>query len=501
MGQQEGMRRREFLRIAGAAAASVAVAGAAAGCTSKASASSAKVVGWQDVNIAKEVDVLIIGAGGAGLCAALNTTSAGLTTLLVEKAITYGGAGNLAAGISIWPAGSKYAKERGATKTIDEVWESYAEYYKAKDPQPRLWETLGKAITYSQVELHDLLYDMGVKWMTMPEDDGVRPTPGSGATSYFVNWYVPDTGLGSYHSVYEPINDTIVKAGAEFMFRTEVTDFIVNENNEAVGVRCKADDGTITDVGAKAILIATGGFCGSQPMIAKYLPDWAKLPTAVNEPCGEGILLGQSIGGALEGMENYNTLDPSNAVLTCTAYFAPTYQVAQSGKRFCKEVDQHAMAGAMIAAGQPCWWSVWDSTLANSQFKSTVDTYFGKGGVTANSVEELAEKTGMPLEPLKATFAEYEALAVSNKDDKFARKRFNVALKPPYYALMSVAERYKTQGGLRLNAEGQLVNAKDEAIPNVWAAGGLTPLCTTDLGPTMGMGYFVGKNIAAALKA
>jgi len=503
MGNGTGMERREFLRLAGTAAAATAATLAIGGCSSDAETAEEilAIPGWQEVNISKEVDVLIIGAGGAGLCAAMNTTKAGLSTLLVDKAATYGGVGNTAAGISVWPAGSKYMQDRGVTATTDESWEKIAAYYSSLENPPRLYDSLGKDIYFTEVELHDALYDLGVEWMEMPADDGVRPTPGSGGTSYFAKWFIPSAGLGSYNEVYRAINDTIVAAGAEFMFNTVATDFIVDGSNVAVGVRCKSGTGAITDIRATTVLIASGGFISNQELIAQYLGAWAELPTVVHTSMGEGILMGQTIGAALEGMENYNTLDPSEAVLTCTAYFGPTYQVAQNGKRFVREVDQHGMGSAIIEAGQVCWWSIWDDTLATSQFKPVIDQYFADGGVTANTVEELAAATAIPVDTLKATFAEYEAIAATNEDPTFKRARFNDVLKPPYYALRSVAVRYKTQGGLRINGLGQLVDENDTIIPNVWAAGALTPHCTSDIAPTMGMGFLVGKNIAAALQA
>lgn len=502
MGNGKGMGRREFLRLAGTAAAATAATVALGGCSTgeaETTEDTLGVPGWQEVNISKEVDVLIIGAGGAGLCAAMNTTKAGLSTLLVDKAATYGGVGNTAAGISVWPAGSKYMQDRGVTATTDESWEKIAGYYATLENPPRLYESLGKDIYFTEVELHDALYDLGVKWMEMPADDGVRPTPGSGGKSYFAKWFIPSAGLGSYNEVYKAINDSIVAAGAEFYFNTTVTDFIVDGAGQAVGVRCKDSMGSVTDIRATVMLIASGGFISNQPLIAQYLGEWAELPTVVHTSMGEGILLGQTIGAALEGMENYNTLDPSMAVLTCTAYFGPTYQVAQNGKRFCREVDQHGMGEAIIEAGQVCWWSIWDDTLATSQFKSVIDQYFADGGVTANTVEELAAATAIPVDTLKATFAEYEALAAANEDPAFKRARFNDVLKPPYYALRSVPVRYKTQGGLRINGSGQVVDENDTVIPNVWAAGALTPHCTSDIAPTMGMGYLVGKNIVTAL--
>jgi fumarate reductase flavoprotein subunit len=144
------------------------------------------------------------------------------------------------------------------------------------------------------------------------------------------------------------------------------------------------------------------------------------------------------------------------------------------------------------------WWAIWDDVIDKGPNAHQVSSA-GDAKITANSVEELAEKMAVPLEALQATFAEYATMCETQSDPAFGRKLWLTELNPPYYAFNNRPVRYKTIGGVAVDVEGRLLKANGDVVNGVWACGimGVSDY-SADIAPAFASGMYVGQMIAAA---
>ena len=486
--------RREFFRLAGAGALGAAAFGLA-GCGSKGNepapepAAKEAIAGvpGRDINFTKETEVLIIGAGPGGMLCALQTSAAGIKTLVVDKTATYGGCG-ITSGGTHNSSGSKYGKDNrdgdyfGSVADLTESMVTFAEKRKRPDFAKQMLVYSGKVI--------DVLVGLGVKF----REEGFH-------NSLFKNMYIPEEGVGQLANEFKCIYDADVKQGTEFLFNLRAVNLIVNGDGEVCGARfVDTVKNTVTDIKAKDVVLATGSFASNQELIAKYLPDYVNLGCKTTTSMGEGIALGESVGGVLVYPSVPNLTSHSTCVYVCQR-FGRSISVLPNGKRFYNEYSTHAAAKGCIEAGCGNWWSIWDDEIQNGPNAKQVATA-GDALVTANTLEELAEKTSIPYAELKATFDRYDAICDAGEDTDFKRTTNLEKLVPPYYAFNNHPQRYKTVGGMDLDENAHMVDKSGKVIPHMYAAGIMGLLdYSADLVPAFASGLFCGDNIVADYNA
>lgn len=451
----------------------------AAGNESKDTAEKARAIGDGNVNFSREVDILIVGAGISGMLASIDPASAGLDVLIVEQNSTYGGDAIYSAACQMCSTAQLTKEERpDKYSSPEEIREKFAPYYEGNeaglDRTVLLQEWTGKFID----KMH---YDWGYEFQPLRE-------------SPYHQAFFPKDGLCTMKSEFDLINEKVEEAGAQYLFQTTFKTLIVDEEGTVAGARFTDQDGNLMDIAAKAVVLAAGGYVSNQEWMVKYAPEYAYIANIISGRKGDGIAAGVAAGGTLSGMGPVSNLNPRFEAGHMLGTFYPLLGLLPNGKRFYCETAVHNAATGALAAGYYEWYSVWDS-VAQDGIDQEVILHAGDAVKTCDTIEELAEMTGMPLDKLKETFEQWKTICDNQEDPDFNKTLFLQELKPPYYFLRNYPVRYKSLGGLTVSDRMEVLDSDGSPIPNLYACG--CTAGTEDITPAAGSGMLLGTTLAA----
>lgn len=491
--------RREFLKVAGMVAMGSAATAALVGCgagkaQSNSSESGERILGWSDINFSYDVDVLVVGAGPSGLAAAYSAASDGAKTLVIDKQLSYGGDAANAANGWVAPESQVCADLRPEEAvSMEDTLAGFKETYAGNEYYYEIVEAWEHGL---DSWFSTCVYDFGAKFME------------AGHACSYSGFFLPPEGVGEASDIWGTVYKGVQGSGAEFLFNMKADTFIVDEENRLTGLRCyDTTNEKWTDIKAKSIIIATGGFAANQEMVAKYYPEYYNKGCIVSQSTGDGINLAISIGAATYGIEG-GVLPDGNQGFAGACNYNPHLEnihVAQtmgrsfsilptSGKRFYDETMVHEAPFACLDAGAYSWWAIWDNDITNGPNAKSV-ARAADARVEGNSIEELATKMNMPASMLQEAFDDYAAICSNQLDPDFGRTMFLENLEPPYYALQVYPVRYKTHGGLKVSSSDEVLDESDNPIPGLFAAGSAAG--TVHILPAGGSGVVAGKAAAA----
>lgn len=507
--QYKGLTRRNFLAIGSMAA--LAGTAALAGCAPSASSSDGKADADEATDASsmatadetKECDIAIVGAGGAGMWAAVEAVRAGKSVIVIEKGGNVGVAnGSLAGGPFM--VGSKLQQQAGIDFTVEEAFNHIMEYGH--------WSTNAAAIKRA-VELSGETIDQFTDDFGVPT--GLRPDNyGAGHASVRANFQGDTEKQVRGEDRMKPLQEFIEGNGGEFLFETAGKRLIMEEGTCA-GVQCEQGK-TIVDVKAKAVIVATGGFLGNVDMMREHFGTFVN-PLGNVLSVGEGIDMVKAIGGQLStqwgiagneftgsNQKADGLYERGNAAFTIGIY--GTLLVNNQGRRFSNEgkfanlplalggaislvggqyyavVDQTYVDG--LNAGTDAWtlcgadevnWRTGMMTLKNKPLENVqqnMDAAVEAGwAFKADTVEELAEAIGAP--GLVETLETYNGYCEAGKDEQFYKPA--CFLQPvttgPFYALQYEPSAWVTIGGIRTNDRLQAIDAEGMPIAGLYVAG------------------------------
>ncbi|WP_139651643.1 FAD-dependent oxidoreductase [Raoultibacter phocaeensis] len=507
--ETKGLTRRNFLAIGSMAA--LAGTAALAGCAPSASSSEGKADADEPTDAAamatadetKECDIAIVGAGGAGLWAAVEAVRAGKSVIVIEKGGNVGVAnGSLAGGPFM--VGSKLQQEAGVEFTVEEAFNHIMEYGH--------WATNAAAIKRA-VELSGETVDQFTDDFGVPT--GLRPDNyGAGHASVRANFQGDTEAQVRGEERMKPLQEFVEGNGGEFLFDTAGKRLIM-ENGVCTGVQCEQGK-TVVDVKAKAVIVATGGFLGNTDMMLEHFGTFVN-PLGNVLSVGEGIDMVKAAGGQLStqwgiagneftgsNQKADGLYERGNAAFTIGIY--GTLLVNNQGRRFSNEgkfanlplalggaislvggqyyavVDQAYVDG--LNAGTDAWtlcgsdevnWRTGMMTLKDKPLENVqenMDAAVEAGwAFKADTVEELAEAIGAP--ELVDTLETYNGYCDAGKDEQFYKPA--CFLQPvatgPFYALQYEPSAWVTIGGIRTNDRLQAIDAEGMPITGLYVAG------------------------------
>ncbi len=452
-----------------------------------------------------KADVVVIGAGGAGLAAANTAADNGVKVILIEKMPFAGGATTLAAG-SITGTGTKLQAENGVEASAEEFQaelESEAVYEYDRELVSAHAGYSGKAI--------DFMADLGVEFFPELEQAPFRHRTKDPYQAKFVQLAL----------------DSLKSKGGEALLNTKATEILKDKDGSVSGVKAISDGKEIT-IAAKAVIIATGDFGANKEMLP------VEYRNALNfgpvSSTGDGIKMAESLGAATVNMDKValwgNGIEAAEGLgeyswgrLLCE--FGGIY-VNTDGVRFSKDVlDDEEVAQATFEQEQAgkYVWVVFDQKIKDALhglgFPSVVATWDAAKEATeleknhnvakADSITDLAAKIGVPAEALEDTLSKYNSYVETQSDPEFGRPLFaNPIAEGPYYAMIQRVGIYPTVGGLKIDAEARVLNTSGEPIPGLYAAGDVTGGVSTNgrdtLVPGMSFGIIAGENAAEQAK-
>lgn len=479
------MDRRKFIALGTTGAVAALAGGALAGCSQGsaegASSSGPMAVGDAAVSFSQEVDVLIVGAGISGMFASLEPALAGKNVLIVEQNGTYGGDAIYSAACQMCSTAELTKTERPEKYASEEdLRERFAPYYEGDEAG------LDRTILL-QVWGGKYIDKMHSEWGY--EFQPLRESP-------YHQAFFPKGGLCSMADEFELINQKITEAGVNYLFETTFKSLIVDEAGAIAGGRFLSKDDAVVDIQAKAVVLATGGYVSNQEWMVRYAPEWAFVGNIVSGRKGDGIQAGLAVGGTLAGMKASGNLNPRHEAGHMLGMFYPLLAILPNGKRFYCETAVHDAAHGALAQGYNEWYSIFDGRAINGEDPEVIK-HAGEAIQSANSIEELAEKTGLALSVVQEAMANYDQMCDNQLDPEFEKTLFLSKLEPPYYFIRNVPVRYKSCGGLTVSDRMEVLDESGAPIPNLYAAG--CTAGTEDIVPAAASGLVLSETLATDL--
>jgi fumarate reductase flavoprotein subunit len=441
-----------------------------------------------------DYDVAVIGAGGAGLAAAIAAAERGRSVLVIEAAGKVGGSTSLAGG-SFMAAGTSVQAAAGFPgDTPEAFFDHYLTFNRwAVDP------AVARKFCYSALPTFEWLSDLGVAFTPEGLYRATRePAPRS------------HRPIGGGQAIVDALGATAQKEGVDMALGRRVDALKGRPDNS--GYQIVAGDDEVT---AAAVVIATGGFGQNPDLVGKYLTDAAgEVWSPAAETCrGDGIGLAERLGAAMAGRNCGDILMASGLVKEIEPFPPPWLMiVGGDGRRFVAESAPYAVVTPLALEHGPCWVILDDSIVRSAKADPNQTSTWGSGSwtadtllagvasgkvLTAGTLEDLAEAIGLPGPALAATVRRYNSYAASGQDEEFFKdaSAMRAVDSQPFYAIRLWPSILAVTGyGLRIDPGARVLRESDgDPVPGVFAAGEVT-------GNVIGPQYLGGGNaIGSAL--
>ena len=467
----------------------------------------AEVVVVEDVTC----DVVVVGAGGAGMAAALQLADNGVENIiLIEKTGSTGGNTSRATGgmnaaktaaqdknewkdattaaVEKTIAGAKanYPALADLTAKVEEQFESYKANPTGYFDSPELF-ALDTMVGGKGINDLDLVMTMvnnsaeAIDWLATKDSNLVSVGSFGGASVMRIHRALTAEGKTT------PVGAYLVKtltaavdadAKVDLRINNAATELVVTDG-KVTGVKVTSPNGDYT-ITAKAVILASGGFGADLDRVAAYQPGLKGFVTTNSTGItGDGIDMAVAIGAATVDMEQIQ-IHPSvytetSALITEGIRGDGAILVNQGGKRFVNELETRDVVSAAELAQEGGYaWTVVDQKMMDAS--STYNGYYTKGfAVKGETVAELAAAMGTDAAVLEETLNNWNAAVAAQKDEEFGRMSFaNPLDTAPYYAVMVAPGIHHTMGGVKINTAAEVLTEAGEAIPGLYAAGEVT---------------------------
>ncbi|WP_314558130.1 flavocytochrome c [uncultured Parvimonas sp.] len=415
------------------------------------------------------VDVVVVGSGGAGLISAIKAKEAGANVVVLEKLPLIGG--------NTLISGAEYAAPMNWLQEKDNISDSI-ELFK-KDV-----EKAG-----GDKELIDVLAKNaldGAKWLK--DDIKVEWTD---ELMFFGGHSVKRSLIPKGQSGKELINKLHAKTeelGIEILTETNAYELIVKDN-VVTGIKAKTKNGELI-VNAKSVILATGGFGANKKMLNDNDKEIDDKILSTNSPgsTGDGIKMAQKIGADvvdLDKIQLYPVCDVETGKLLYTGdtrLVGGAILVNKEGHRFVEELGtRREISLGIKSQTDSIAYQIWDEdSMQKSKILPTHEIEYnnlieGKKLCKVNSIDEMAEFFGIDKNNLKETIKKFNEDSENGKDTLFNLRRLGFKIeKAPFYCLKAVPAVHHTMGGLRINKDANVLDKNGNIIKGLYAAGETT---------------------------
>ena len=467
-----------------------------------------------------QTDVIVVGAGIAGLSAALEAARGGASVAVIDMWSIFGGHAVMAEG-GLCLVDTPLQRARGIQDSPNLAYRDFIEW--GEDASP---EWVRYYVDHSRSDIYDWLTPLGVGF------DQIQEVPGNSVPRFH---RTRGRGLALVSPIYR---ECVRNPGIRFVWNTRIVS-LVRDRERVVGVRGQDLRTQETrEFHAPAVLLATGGFQSNLQMVREFwprdlpFPDGMLAGSGLNS-VGSGHQVARQAGAALYKMDhqwNYATglPDPRYPGLRrgLNASNQDSIWVNSDGKRF---VNEHAGVkvtfAALLVQKPPSYWAIFDERGKRTFWVSGSD--WGDFAViqgrifddtklvrSAGSLDDLATAAGLPAAALEETVRRYNQLIDSGQDRDFGRFDRAAAApprieSPPFYAVQFFPLTRKSMGGVAIDRGCRVLDDQGRAIPGLYAAGELTGLAGingkaglegTFLGPSILTGRVAARTILATLK-
>ena len=441
-----------------------------------------------EAEFTSRVDIAVVGAGACGLCAGIAAKQAGADVMVLERDPTALGTTAMSTGL-IPAAGTSFQQAADIVDSPELFTEDVCRKTDFRTDASIVLEIARESAAT-------------VEWL---------------ATDLQVPLSLVDSFLYPGHSV-KRMHGTPNRTGAELMgglcnaaerigvdvlTDAQVVVLFAQSNGELSGLRCQRPDGNTEDLACDAIILACCGFAGNEKMVREHMPEIAD-GEFFGHPGNQGdaIIWGQALGAAVADMTAYQGhggLAKGHGIpILWPVIVEGGIQVSQSGKRFSNEARGYSeQAVDVLRQEGGVAWTFYDEP--RHQLMREFDDYrdaISAGAIqTGRSLEEICEKTTLPVHQMQKTLAEVTGLIESCENDTFGRSfAGKLKIEAPYYAVRVTGALFHTQGGLCVNGSGRVLRPDGTPLPNLYAGGGAARGIS---GPDAA-GYLAGNGLMTA---
>ena len=458
-------------------------------------------------------DIVIVGAGGAGMTAALTAAEKGADVIILESQAAVGGnsvraTGGMNAADTPAQDENEFGESAGVEKTLKTARTTYADNVtitKLAEEVEKQWaDYQANPVGYfDSDELMELDTMIGGKGINNPELVEELADESADGVEWLKKYGIDLTSVGSFGGasvkrIHRPVNaegktiavgsymiPLLEKACEEndkisIQLETTATTILTDENGKAVGVKAVGATGNEVTVNAKAVILATGGFGANLDMVAELVPALKGfMTTNAAGAQGQGIEMAQALGAATVDMNQiqiHPTVQFDTAALITEGLRGDgAVLINADGKRFIDEVGTRDVVSAAEIA-QPGSYSYLVVDQAMLDKSSVIAGYVKRGFVfQGNTYEELAEALGVDAATFAETMNTWNTYVEAKNDPDFGRTSFAQPLNTaPYYAIKVTAGVHHTMGGLVINTDTEVLKDDGTAIAGLYAAGEVT---------------------------
>lgn len=457
--------------------------------------------GWDQDKIQKAIaagprestGVLVVGAGSAGFNASLTAKKAGADVILVEKAPFSGGNSMISAG-GINAVGTKQQKDHGVDDSVEWFIEDAMKGGRQHNDK--------KLVTILAEKSAD-----GVEWLESlgANLDDLKRSGGARVD----RTHRPHGGKSSGPEIIDTLRAATKAQGIDTRLNSRVVKLVVNDDNTVVGAVVHGKHSGYYMIGAKSVVLATGGYGMNKEMIAYYRPTMKDMTSSNNiTATGDGVLLAKEIGASMtdiDWVQAHPTVGKDSRILISeTVRGVGAVMVNKDGNRFISELTTRDKASdAILKQPDQFAWLIFDNQLyAKAKMVRGYDhlNMLYKG----DTIEKLAEKTGMKAADLAKTVSDYNGYVATGKDTAFGRGDMPLNMtQSPYYAVKVAPGIHHTMGGVAVNTTASVLDLQSKPIVGLFAAGevtgglhGYNRLGGNAIADTVVFGRIAGENAA-----
>jgi len=413
-----------------------------------------------------ECDIVIIGAGGAGLTAATEAASKGAKVLVLEKMAIVGGNSNFSTG----GINACYTKEQ--------------ERLGIKDSKEVFYNDTMRGGQYlNDPDLVRTLIDNSaamVEWLQTPMIGADLSDVGAfgGATNKRIHRPKGGGAIGAH--LIPLLQKAALKQGAEIRLNNKVIDILSN-NGRACGVKVAYAGGEYT-VRAKAVIVATGGFGANPEMIEFYQASLAGFATTNHKGAtGDAFKMVEKFDAQLIQMEQIQihptVVKGTGIMITEAVRGNGAILVNKAGRRFVNEMEtRDIVSAAVLKNPERSAYLIFDQNVRDSL--KAIETYAKQNLLSEGAtLLELSRMIAVDAVALEYTIDEYNKAVLAKKDTEFGRNPESMERTistPPFYAIEIEPAIHHTMGGLKINTKAQVLNKLNLPVPGLFAAGEVT---------------------------
>ena len=437
------MNRRSFL----AAAAATALVPTAAAFAEEAPAGG-------------DYDIVVVGMGGAGMCAALAASEAGVEKIVILEKNAMEGGNTIFASSGMNASETTYQKDQGIEDSTDLfIQETITGGHNWNNVELVTQMCEGSAAAIDWLAEHGLVLDNITTTGGMSVPRCHRPTDGSAVGAA----YVPT------------IAQAVVDAGIEVVYNCRATELVVDESGAVTGVVC--EDGT--QYNAKAVILTSGGFGSNKDLVKMYRPDLETfVSTNAASITGDGMVMAQHAGANLIQMSQiqiHPTVFADGSLVAEGVRGGGGILVNNAGDRFTNEMGtRDVVSSAEMTQPDGKVWVVYDQAVYDNN-KACANYENKEMSVKADDLAGLADTLGIPADELQTTIDTYNQ-SVDGAEDPFGRTTGFVSKleTAPFYAIAVYPGIHHCMGGIYVDSDSQALTIEGNKIAGLFAAGEVT---------------------------